>query len=60
MGLSISKEEVNFNQFLCDKPDIITNFPDFKTIVTLALKLVDNIRTSNIRKPLVASTFTLI
>ena len=56
----ISKKEVNFNQFLYNKPDITTNFPDPKTIATLALKLANNIRTSSAKDPPVASTFMLI
>ena len=60
MGPGISKEEVNFNQFLYDKPDIAINLPDPKTIITLALKLADNMRTSSAKDPPAASTFMLI
>ena len=56
----MSKEEVNFNQFLYNKPDIATNLPDFKTIATLALELANNIRTSNTKDSPVTSTFMLI
>ena len=56
----MSKEEVNFNQILYNKPDIATNLPDLKTIATLALKLANDIRTSNTKDPPVASTFVLI
>ena len=60
MGLSISKEEVNFNQFLYNKPNIAINLPDFKIVATLALKLANNIKTSSAKDPLIANTFTLI
>ena len=56
----MSKEEVNFNQFLYNKPDIATNLLDFKIIATLALELADNIGTSSIKDPLIASTFVLV
>jgi hypothetical protein len=60
VGLSISKEEVNFNWFLYNKLNITTNLPDFKIVATLALKLANNIRTSSIKDSPVANTFTLI
>ena len=60
IGPGISKEEVNFNQFLYNKPDITTNLLDLKTIATLALKLANDIRTSSAKDPLVASTSILV
>ena len=54
--LSIKESKVNFDEFLYKGTNIITNLPDLKTVITLALKLVDNIKASNVN-PLAASTF---
>ena len=57
--LSIKEGKVNFDKFLYKGTNIITNLPDLKTVITLALKLVDNIKASNVN-PLAASTFISI
>ena len=57
--LSIRKGKVNFDKFLYKRTNTTTNLPDFKTVVTLALKLANNIKASNINPP-AASTFISI
>ena len=52
--LSIKESKVNFDKFLYKGTNIINNLPDFKTVITLILKLTNNIKASNI-SPLVAS-----
>jgi uncharacterized protein YjaG (DUF416 family) len=57
--LSIKESKVNFNKFLYKRTNIINNLPDFKIVIALALKLVNNIKASN-ASPLAASTFISI
>ena len=57
--LGIKEGKVNFDKFLYKKTNIITNFPNFKIVITLGLKLTNNIEASNINPP-VASTFVSI
>ena len=57
--LGIKEGKVNFDKFLYKGTNITNNFPDFKTIITLALKLVNNIKASNIN-PLVTNTLISI
>ena len=57
--LSIKEGKVNFDKFLYKGTNITTNLLDFKIVVTLALKLADNIKASN-ANPLAASTFISI
>ena len=57
--LSIKEGKVNFNKFLYKEINIATNFPDLKTVITLALKLANDIKASNINPP-AASTFISI
>ena len=57
--LSIKESKVNFDKFLYKRTNIATNFLDFKTVITLVLKLANNIEASNVNPP-VASTFISI
>jgi len=51
----IREGKVNFDEFLYKGTNITTNLPDPKTVVTLALKLANDIKASN-ADPLAAST----
>jgi len=55
----IREGKVNFDEFLYKGTNITTNLPDPKTVVTLALKLANDIKASNINPP-AASTFISI
>ena len=57
--LGIKESKVNFDKFLYEGTNIATNFPDPKTVATLALKLANNIKASNADPP-AASTFISI
>ena len=57
--LSIKEGKVNFDKFLYKGTNITTNLPDLKTVATLALKLANDIKASNINPP-AASTFISI
>jgi hypothetical protein len=57
--LNIKEGKVNFDKFLYKGTNIIINLPDLKTVITLALKLANNIKASNANPP-VASTFISI
>jgi hypothetical protein len=57
--LSIKKGKVNFDNFLYKRTDIANNLLNLKIIITLALKLANNIKANN-ADPLVASTFISI
>ena len=57
--LSIKEGKVNFDKFLYKGTNAINNLPDPKTVITLVLKLANNIKASNIN-PLAASTFISI
>ena len=54
--LGIKENKVNFNQFLYKGTNIATNLLDFKIVITLALKLANNIKANNVNS-LAASTF---
>jgi hypothetical protein len=54
--LGIKEGKVNFNKFLYKGTNITNNLLDPQTVITLALKLIDNIKASN-SNPLIASTF---
>jgi len=56
---SIREGKVNFDKFLYKGTNITTNFPDPKTVATLALELANNIEASNANPP-AASTFISI
>ena len=53
--LSIKEGKVNFDKFLYKGTDITTNLLNFKTVITLALKLANNIKASNIDPPIYKS-----
>ena len=57
--LSIKESKVNFDKFLYKGTNITNNLPNFKIIITLALKLANNIKASN-TGPLIASSFISI
>ena len=57
--LNIKEGKVNFDKFLYKRTNIAINFLDPKTVITLVLKLANNIKASNI-DPLAASTFISI
>jgi hypothetical protein len=57
--LSIKESKVNFDKFLYKGTNITNNFPDLKTVITLALKLANDIEASN-TGPLAASSFVSI
>ena len=45
---SIKEGKVNFDKFLYKGTNIAINLPDLKTVITLALKLANNIKASNV------------
>ena len=57
--LGIKEGKVNFDKFLYKGTNITTNLLDPKTVITLVLKLANNIKASNINPP-AASTFISI
>ena len=57
--LSIREGKVNFNKFLYKGTNTTTNLPDPKTVATLASKLANDIKASNVNPP-AASTFISI
>jgi len=59
INLSIKEGKVNFDKFLYKGTNITINLPDLKTVITLVLKLANNIKASNVNS-LVASTFISI
>jgi hypothetical protein len=52
---NIKESKVNFDKFLYKRTNITNNLPDLKTVITLALKLANDIKANNI-SPLVASS----
>ena len=57
--LNIREGKVNFDKFLYKRTNIATNLLNPKIVITLALKLANNIEASN-ANPLVASTVTIV
>jgi hypothetical protein len=57
--LSIKESKVNFNKFLYKGINTINNLPDLKTVATLALKLANNIKVSNISPPATSSFISI-
>ena len=57
--LSIKEGKVNFNKFLYKEINIATNFPDLKTVITLALKLANDIKASNINPPVASTSISI-
>jgi len=56
---NIREGKVNFDKFLYKRTNTTINLLNPKTVITLALKLANNIKASN-ANPLVASTFISI
>jgi hypothetical protein len=57
--LNIKESKVNFNKFLYKRINIINNLPDLKTVITLILKLANNIKASNISPPAASSSINI-
>ena len=57
--LNIREGKVNFDKFLYKGTNIATNLLNPKTVITLVLKLANDIKASNINPP-AASTFISI
>jgi hypothetical protein len=57
--LNIKKSKVNFDKFLCKGTNITNNLPDLKTVVTLALKLANDIKASNTGPPVASSSISI-
>ena len=57
--LSIKEGKVNFDKFLYKGTNIANNLLNLKIVITLVLKLANNIKASN-ANPLVTSTFISI
>ena len=57
--LGIKESKVNFDKFLYKGTNIITNFPDFKTVTTLALKLANDIKASNANPPAASTSISI-
>ena len=57
--LNIKEGKVNFDKFLYKGTNIATNLLNPKTVITLVLKLANDIKASNINPP-AASTFISI
>ena len=56
---SIREGKVNFDKFLYKGTNITTNLPDLKTVITLALKLANNIKASNINPPVASTSISI-
>jgi hypothetical protein len=57
--LNIKESKVNFDKFLYKGTNITNNLLNLKTVITLILKLANDIKASNI-SPLIASSFISI
>jgi hypothetical protein len=57
--LNIKESKVNFDKFLYKGTNITNNFPDLKTVITLALKLADDIEASNTGPPAASSSISI-
>jgi uncharacterized protein YjaG (DUF416 family) len=57
--LSIKESKVNFDKFLYKRTNITNNLLDFKIVATLALKLADDIKASNISLPAANSSISI-
>jgi uncharacterized membrane protein len=55
--LSIKESKVNFDKFLYKGTNITNNLLNLKTVITLALKLANDIKASNISPP--AASFSI-
>ena len=56
---SIREGKVNFNKFLYKGTNITTNLPDLKTVATLALKLANDIKASNVNPPAASTSISI-
>ena len=56
---SIREGKVNFDKFLYKGTNIATNLPDFKIVITLALKLANDIKASNINPPVASTSISI-
>ena len=56
---NIKEGKVNFDKFLYKGTNIITNFPDPKTVVTLVLKLANDIEASNVNPPAASTSISI-
>jgi len=57
--LSIKEGKVNFDKFLYKGTNIANNLPDPKTVITLALKLANNIKASNVDPPVASTSISI-
>jgi hypothetical protein len=57
--LIIKESKVNFDKFLYKGTNITNNLPDLKTVATLALKLINNIKANNISPPATSSSISI-
>jgi hypothetical protein len=57
--LSIKESKVNFDKFLCKGTNIANNLLDPKTVITLALKLANDIKASNTGPPAASSSISI-
>jgi hypothetical protein len=59
IGLGIKEGKVNFDKFLYKGTNITNNLLDLKTVITLALKLANNIKASNVNPPAANSSISI-
>ena len=57
--LSIKENKVNFDKFLYKGTNIAINLLNLKTVITLALKLANNIKASNINPPVASTSISI-
>ena len=57
--LNIREGKVNFDKFLYKGTNITTNLPDLKTVATLALKLANDIKASNVNPPAASTSISI-
>ena len=57
--LSIKESKVNFDKFLYKGTNITNNLPDFKIVITLVLKLANDIKASNTGPPAASSSISI-
>ena len=55
----IREGKVNFDKFLYKGTNITTNLPDLKTVATLALKLANDIKASNVNPPAASTSISI-
>ena len=57
--LSIKEGKVNFDKFLYKGTNITTNLPDPKIVITLVLKLANDIEASNVNPPAASTSISI-